>query len=168
MTARISFANGIEGRHVLLALVVFFGVMFVVNGIFVYFAVSTFSGGDTSDPYRKGLNYNETLEAAARQEERGWQTNVAYDDKTGRLELHFTDKNAIPVTGLGIRAKLSRPATDKEDRHVVLAETGPGVYAAAVDLAPGLWVISVASREGRKSHAATYRLKRRLFVAEAP
>jgi nitrogen fixation protein FixH len=168
VTARASFARGIEGRHVLLALVAFFGVMFIVNGIFVYFAVSTFSGGDTSDPYRKGLNYNDTLKAAVRQEERGWQSNVAYDDKTGWLELRFTDKNAAPITGLGIRAKLSRPATDKEDRHIVLTETGQGVYAAAVVLAPGLWVISVASREGGKSQGAVYRLKRRLFVAEAP
>jgi len=66
-----SFAKGIEGRHVLMALIGFFGVMFLVNGIFVYFAVATFSGGDTSDPYRKGLHYNETLQAADRQAERG-------------------------------------------------------------------------------------------------
>ena len=35
--------------------------------------LATFSGGDTSDPYRKGLHYNETLAAAERQAERGWQ-----------------------------------------------------------------------------------------------
>ena len=104
--------------------------MFVVNAIFVYFALTTFSGGDTSDPYRKGLHYNDTLRAAERQAERGWQTDVAYDGKTGRLELSFLDKNAAPITGLTINGKLSRPATDKEDRHVVLAETSQGIYAA--------------------------------------
>lgn len=55
--------KGIDGRHVLLGLVAFFGVMFVVNAIFVYFAVATFSGGDTSNPYQKGLHYDQMLEA---------------------------------------------------------------------------------------------------------
>ena len=65
-------AKGIEGRHVLIGLVAFFGVMLVANGIFVYYALETFAGGDTSDPYRKGMHYNETLAEAARQDERGW------------------------------------------------------------------------------------------------
>jgi nitrogen fixation protein FixH len=164
MTARTSLAKGIDGRHVLWALIGFFGVMFIVNAIFVYAAVTTFSGGDTSDPYRKGLNYNETLKADERQAERGWRTDIAYDEKTRRLELSFLDKNAAPVTGLTINGKLSRPATDREDRHVVLAETSQGIYTATVELAPGLWVLSAASRKG----GSLYRLKRRLFVAEMP
>jgi len=164
MMARTSLAKGIDGRHVLWALIGFFGVMFIVNAIFVYAAVTTFSGGDTSDPYRKGLNYNQTLKADERQAERGWRTDIAYDEKTRRLELSFLDKNAAPITGLTINGKLSRPATDREDRHVVLAETSQGVYAADVELAPGLWVLSAASRKG----SSLYRLKRRLFVAETP
>jgi nitrogen fixation protein FixH len=161
-------AEGLQGRHVLLALGAFFGVMFVVNGIFVYAAMTTFSGGDTSDPYRKGLNYDATLKADERQAERGWQTGLDYDAKTKKLALSFVDKGAAPVTGLTIRAKLSRPATDKEDRHLVLAETSPGVYAAAIDLAPGLWILSVASRTQGGHPGGLYRLKRRLFVAETP
>ena len=64
MSKRVWLANGIEGRHVLMGLIAFFGVMLLANGIFVYFAVATFSGGDTSNAYRKGLNYNDTLAAA--------------------------------------------------------------------------------------------------------
>jgi nitrogen fixation protein FixH len=168
MTARTSPANGIAGRHVLWGLIGFFGVIFAVNALFVYVAEETFSGGDTSDPYRRGLNYNATLKAAERQVERGWQTDVAYDDKTGRLELSFLDKSALTITGLGIKATLSRPATDREDRRVAMVETSPGVYAANVTLAPGLWVLSVASRKAGAGHGTAYRLKRRLFVAETP
>ena len=168
MTPTAGRVEGLQGRHVLLALCVFFGVMFVVNGIFVYAAITTFSGGDTSDPYRKGLNYNATLKADERQAERGWQTDLAYDTKTRRLQLSFLDMQAAPVSGLNIRAKLSRPATDKEDRHIVLAETSQGVYAAAIDLAPGLWILSVSSRTSGTHTGGLYRLKRRLFVPETP
>jgi nitrogen fixation protein FixH len=168
MTARASSAKGIEGRHVLWGLIGFFGVMFIVNAIFVYLALATFSGGDTSNPYRKGLHYNDTLKAQERQTERGWQTEVEYDDKTRQLRLSFLDKTAAPITGLRIDAKLSRPATDREDRRIDLAEVSQGVYAATVDLAPGLWVISVSSRKGGERSSSAYRLKRRLFVADKP
>jgi len=168
MTARASSPKVLEGRHVLWGLIGFFGVMFFVNAIFVYFALSTFSGGDTSDPYRKGLHYNDTLKAQERQTERGWQTEVEYDDKTRQLRLSFLDKTAAPITGLRIGARLSRPATDREDRRIDLAEMSQGVYAATVDLAPGLWVISVASRKGGERSGGAYQLKRRLFVADRP
>jgi nitrogen fixation protein FixH len=168
MTARASSPKVLEGRHVLWSLIGFFGVMFIVNAIFVYFALSTFSGGDTSDPYRKGLHYNDTLRAQERQTERGWQTEVEYDDKTRQLRLSFLDRTAAPITGLRIGARLSRPATDREDRRIDLAEMSQGVYAATVDLAPGLWVISVASRKGGERSGGAYQLKRRLFVADRP
>jgi nitrogen fixation protein FixH len=168
MTARTTLAKGIEGRHVLWGLCGFFGVIFAVNAIFVYAAEKTFSGGDTSDPYRKGLNYNATLRASERQAERGWQTDIAYDAKTGRLALNFVDKSALPITGLGVNATLSRAATDQEDRRVVMVETSPGVYAATVNLAPGLWVLSAASHKAGAGHGTAYRLKRRLFVTETP
>jgi nitrogen fixation protein FixH len=158
----------LEGRHVLMALIGFFGVMFIANGIFVYFALATFSGGDTSDPYRKGLHYDETLGEAERQMERGWRTEVHYDDKKGRLLLSFLDKSAEPVTGLHVGVTFSRPATDKDDRSVDLAEVSQGVYAADVQLAPGLWVISVDSNGGGEARDSLYRLKQRLFVADRP
>ncbi len=158
----------LKGRHVLLVLSVFFGVMFIVNGIFVYFALSTFSGGDTSNPYQKGLHYNDALEADERQAERGWQTDVAYDGKAGQLRVSLLDKAAAPVSGLRVAVRLSRPATSKDDRHLRLKEVTPGVYEADVGLAPGLWVFAMASREADQGRESSYRLKQRLYVPEQP
>ena len=158
----------LEGRHVLMSLIGFFGVMLIANGIFVYFALATFSGGDT-DPYRKGIHYDQTLQEAERQKALGWRTEVQYDDEKGRLQLSFLDKMAAPVTGLRVAAALSRPATDREDRSVDLAEMSQGVYAADVQLAPGLWVISIeSSGGGGEARDSLYRLKQRLFVADRP
>lgn len=168
MTRMGWLADGLNGRHVLMALVAFFGVMLVANGIFVYFAVATFSGGDTSNAYRKGLNYNETLAAAERLAARGWQSQIAYDDRAGRLSVSVRDREEAPVTGLSIEAALSRPATAQEDQAVGLIEAEPEVYAAEVKLAPGLWVISVAPTEASDASEPVYRLKHRLFVADRP
>ena len=168
MTGEGWFTKELKGRHVLLVLSVFFGVMFIVNGIFVYFALSTFSGGDTSNPYQKGLHYNDALEADERQAERGWQTDVAYDGKAGQLRVSLLDKAAAPVSGLRVAVRLSRPATSKDDRHLRLKEVSPGIYEADVGLAPGLWVFVMASREADQGRESSYRLKQRLYVPEQP
>ena len=159
------FANGIEGRHVLMGLVAFFGVMFVANGLLVYYALGTFSGGDRPDPYRSGLNYNETIAAAERQAALGWQADVAYDTGAQRVTLRFVDEADAPVTELDLEATLTRPATNREDRTLRFRESAPGVYVSDVVLEPGGWVLSVVS----SAHAdgePLHRLKTRLFVEE--
>lgn len=167
MSDRARLADGLKGRHVLLALTCFFGVMFVVNGIFAYYALSTFAGGDTSDPYGKGLHYNDTLAEAARQDAQDWHAELAYDRGAGRLSLALRDKGGRELTGLVVEATLGRPATDKQDMAVKLGEMLPGVYAAIMQLAPGQWVVTTAA-DDPAAPGALYRLKQRLFVPEKP
>jgi nitrogen fixation protein FixH len=168
MTNEGWFTQELRGRHVLVVLCAFFGVMFVVNGIFVYLALSTFSGGDTSNPYGKGLHYNEMLKADERQAERGWQTAVAYDARARQLRISLIDKAAEPVSGLHVAVMLSRPATSKDDRHLRLREVSQGVYAADVGLAPGVWVVAMASRGEDEKRRSAFRLKQRLYIPDNP
>ncbi len=161
------FADGIAGRHVLMGLVVFFGVMLIANGLFVYFALSTFTGSD-SDPYRRGLHYNDTLAAAERQTDKGWQSALSYDAAKRRLLLGLTDGKSRPVTGLQIKAVVGRPVTDKEDRALDLQEQASGVYTAEVELSPGQWVISAATPDEPESGEPAYQLKQRLSVGVTP
>lgn len=156
------FANGIEGRHVLLGLIAFFGVMLAANSLLVYYAVDTFSGGDRPDPYRSGINYNDTIAAAERQDALGWRTKITYDDRRERLTLRFVDQGETPVAGLDLVGTVSRPATNREDREVAFREVARGLYATDVTLGPGAWVISAAADD------PIYRLKRRLFVGARP
>jgi nitrogen fixation protein FixH len=161
------FANGIEGRHVLMGLIAFFGVMALANAALVYYALSTFSGGDRPDPYRSGLNYNETIAADQRQAALGWQATLTYDEAKRRLTLRFVDEASQPVSGLKLDATLSRAVTDKDDRAVDFTEIEAGVYAADLALAPGAWVFSLASN-GAGEGDPVFRLKRRLVVGERP
>ena len=52
----------LKGWHVLLMLVGFFGFMFVVNGIFLWAAITSFPGEDEQKSYMQGLHYNEIAE----------------------------------------------------------------------------------------------------------
>ncbi len=168
MSERSWFQRGLQGRHVLIGLVAFFGVMLVANGIFLYYALTTFGGGDTSDPYRKGLHYNDTIAEAARQDEQGWSAQLTYGADGGALALTLSDREGRPVSGLHFSATASRPATDKSDIAARFSEAGTGTYQAELRLAPGQWVVQLRSDELSRDGGPAYRLKQRLFVAQSP
>lgn len=167
MSTAARFPRTVTGRHVLLGLIAFFGVMFLANGLLVYYAVSTFSGGDRPDPYRSGLNYNETLAEDERQAALGWDARAGYDGKAQRLTLQFTDSAEAPVSGLSITGTLARPAENWEDRPIAFREWSEGVYVSDMALEPGNWVLSVESAES-KDGPTVHRLKKRLIVPEGP
>ncbi|MEM7398056.1 MAG: FixH family protein [Pseudomonadota bacterium] len=157
----------LRGRHVLIGLFIFFGIMFVANGFLVYYAVSTFSGGDRPNPYRSGLNYNETIAESAAQAALGWSTTTDYDGNAGRLTLSFKDSAATPVTGLNLSGTLGRPATTQGERDLIFREWREGVYLSDVTLAPGNWILTVESSK-EEVGSPVYRLKERLIVTEGP
>ncbi len=132
----------IDGRHVLAAFIAFFGVMLAANGVFVYFALSTFGGVGTEDAYRKGLDYNATLGEANAQATLGWQPALSLDAATGTLTLKVADSSGKPITGLRVTGLLMRPATNAADRKLEnFEEKTGGVYVARLDaLEQGAWI----------------------------
>lgn len=155
----------ITGPMVLAGMIAFFAVVFAVNGVFAWLALSSFPGVDTPDAYRKGVNYSETLAADRAQRALGWLTSVEWRDggtARGTLVLRISDADGAAVSGVSAGVTLRRPVTEKADRRATLAETAPGTYEAAVVLpGAGNWdaVIEIA-RDG----AALYRLRERIVV----
>ncbi len=154
----------IEGRHVLIWLLVFFGVMLLANGIFLYYAVGTFNGFETADAYRKGLTYNERIAEDTAQSVQGWQPAARYEEERGELIVTVRDAQGRGVAGLSISGEVRRPATDRDDRPVILHETAPARYAAAFELAAGQWILLARIVEPGTSGARMHRFKQRFSV----
>lgn len=156
----------LTGRAVLIALLGFFGVMFLVNGIFTYFAVTTFNGLVTEGSYRKGLQYDKQLAAEAAQERLGWTADLQLAGEGRSLHLTVTDDDGRPVAGRLVRVQVGRPATDKFDRSLRLAETAPGLYTGDIALpGAGNWLASLEVLEGYGEAArVVYRMKKRLWL----
>ena len=110
-------SSGLTGRHVLWSLIAFFGLIFAVNGYFLYAAISTYSGVVANEPYRKGLEYNQRIAADARQHELGWTESLDIAATRDTLMLDLKDKNGLP--GSASRASgRSRPPVDQQaGRH---------------------------------------------------
>ncbi len=153
----------LTGRHVLIGILTFFGVIFAVNGVMTYFALSTFSGLAVDDAYRKGLRYNQQIAAADAQTAKGWQGELIYRDGSGILSLTLVDKAELPLRNLRVEGVLGRPASAQEDRAIAFVQTGPGVYEATVGLlSGGQWSARLSAYQD--SGTFPYIIERRLWV----
>jgi len=177
MTGSQFFPNGFSGRHMLLFLSVFFGMMFLVNGIFLYYAVTTFNGLSTDDAYRKGLHYNERIGEGVAQSKLGWTSSIKVDPKLEFLTLKLADKNGAPLRGAQLDAELSRPASDRFDITLKMVERAPGTYVTVLNagredgVALGNWVFKLnvyeAGNEAAEGAAKIiYRMKNRIWLTQ--
>ena len=162
-TARSSLGRVLTGRQVLLGFLAFFGVIFAVNGFFLYAALSTHSGVVSVEPYRKGLAYNDRIAADQRQADIGW-TAVLQVSENGHTELSLTDRSKIAVQGRIVTASFDRPATPQLAKTVTLVEAAPGRYSStSAVLAPGNWVANVEVRDAAGQEPA-FRMRKRLWL----
>ncbi|MBF0611178.1 MAG: FixH family protein [Magnetococcales bacterium] len=134
--------QGVNGW--LIALFVFFGVIFVANGIFIYLGVSTWNGVATPDHYRQGLKFNQVISAQEEQEKLGWQGGLNKETTPQGLKLTFAlqDRQGKPVTGLQGKGTLYRPVKEGYDLPLVLREEAPGIYQQIIQPPlPGWWEV---------------------------
>lgn len=145
----------ITGRTVLAICLGAFAVVLAANLTLLFSATGTFPGLVVKNSYVAGVGWDARAEA---QRALGWQTVVAYRD--GALALSVTGPDGAGVEGLAPELVVGRPATSAEDRRLsATAGAEPGRYAAAVELAPGLWRVAIATTaaDGRR-YAATAEL----------
>ncbi len=141
----------ISGRHVLYMMLGFFATVTAVNLVFVFFALSGFSGLDTEDAYQKGLAYNETLQAADAQRALGWSAALEgrlTEGGPAPLRLSYRDAAGRPLDGMTVRAEIRRPVKEGHDFVADLLPLGPGIYGADVAVAlKGQWDIRVTATD---------------------
>lgn len=134
----------ITGRHVLIALLAFFGIVVGVNLVFVHLALDSWTGLTDRDSYRTGLSWNRTLERSAAQKSLGWTVDVASRTErtaqAGELRLEVTltlsDRAGRPLTGLALSGEARHPVLETNDRAIAFVETGGGRYVGTAVL-PG-------------------------------
>lgn len=150
------------GRTVLIWLLGFFGLVFVVNGAFIYYAEHSFPGLSATNAYEAGLDYNRVLEAADEQRLLGWHVELSVEPQTRSLILNVHDEKNIPLDGLTAVAELRRPAEATDDRQANFAATGQGIYRAdGVLSAAGTWNATLHIQRAERDE---YILEQRLSV----
>lgn len=128
--------------------VAFFAVIALLDGFFVYKAISTQTGVVTENSYEKGLDYNHVIEAAKAQPD--MKNTITYEDGTLTWQLPIEDATAS--------AFIVRPIQDGHDFEITLQHFGNGVYKASPDLPmKGLWTARLSAKwDQNKQFRATH------------
>jgi len=144
----------LTGRAVLIWILGFFGLVFVVNGVLVQAATSTFGGLETASSYKAGLMFKDDMASAERQANLHWKVDGKLTrDKSGEAMLDVTvrDDKGAPVTGLSGTARLAHPATSRLDHDVTLSALGAGALHGEVAAPAGQWELVIdLNRDGER------------------
>lgn len=156
--------SGLRGIHVLGIFLGFFLAVFVVDGFFIYQAVSTFGGIETPDAYKKGVAYNDAIAKDEQQSRLGWTDEVSIVGAPQRLRVALHGRDGAAVARKRLVATIGRPATDRFDATLDLSETAAGVYEAALPVAAeGTWIVDLNAYDGSAPEPA-YQARRRLWI----
>ncbi len=120
----------LTGKHVIYWVIGFFAVIFIANGFFVYYAVSTFRGEDSMHPYQQGIDYNQTLAERRAQAASGWTAEI--DLEEGRLELKIRNGDGTYIPGLKVTGVLKHPTETDLDIPLTFAQTEANTYIVSI------------------------------------
>jgi len=133
----------LTGRMVLFMLVVFFGVVFGVNGLLMRLAIQTLPGTEVDSAYSASLAYEKEIAAARDQDARAWKVNAHVQrgaDGGATVQVEARDNKGLPMAGLTFQGRFERPTDRRADQPVGLTDLGGGVYrGSAALIAPGQW-----------------------------
>jgi nitrogen fixation protein FixH len=108
----------------------------LVNGLLVWFALTTFTGVTVSRAYERGRGYDLVLAEAARQDALGWRGDITLE--AGVLRLAMQDSSQQPLHGR-VEGVLQRPLEGVEV-PLGFTATGHGRFAARLEpLRAGQW-----------------------------
>ena len=142
----------LTGRTILIYTLAFFGVVMGVNGIMIKLAIDTLPGTEVDSAYAASLAYNAEIRASHDQNARGWRVvgHVERSPDGGAvITIEARDGGRVPLTGLAIAARLSRPTDKRGDRVIAVSEREAGIYGGRTsDVAPGQWDLVLEATSG--------------------
>lgn len=142
---------------------VFFGVIFIMNGIMIYIANTSWTGLDTDNAYQKGLNYNKQLSQKEQQNASGWQAEITFkktnNKQTGNLYVGISTAEGNPVENVSAIIKIQRPTNSEFDTEYAFETRSDGIFDWPISFPlEGQWDIKVEVMKEEQIFKAEKRL----------
>lgn len=133
----------LNGWWVFTAFALFFGVIVLVNSVYITMALRSHSGVVTEDAYRKGLAFNEKLEQARNQPE--ILNELRFENNILRWKI--ADKTGLAIDNAGVTAEFMRPVKAGNDFNAQLHHDGNGIYSIKPDFpVKGSWKVILSAK----------------------
>jgi nitrogen fixation protein FixH len=149
------------GRHMLLLVVGFFGVVVAVNVMMAFAASTTWTGLVVPNSYVASQEFQSKADAARAQRDLGWHATLSLGG--GRIVLSVLDLKGTPAVLGDVLVQVSRPVGGRDDQVLDLERGGDGSYAAPLLLAKGVWDVRVIAP---KTSAGPFELHERVRIGE--
>lgn len=134
-------ATAFTGRHMLITMIAFFGVVVGVNLLMARFAVGTFGGTVVANSYVASQHFNDWLAEGRRQAALGWQVSAARGADS-HLKVTALDRATLPLTGLTIAAEARHPLGREKPITLALQADGDH-YRSTQPLPAGRWIVAL-------------------------
>jgi len=131
------------GRHMLLIMVAFFGVIIAVNLTMAFMARRSWTGIVVENTYVASQEFNANAAEGRAQAALGWRSELEIAGGTVRYRL--LDRSGAPVHSDDVTARFRHPAYESADREAVLVPDADGSFSAPVELPDGQWIVSTAA-----------------------
>jgi len=135
------------GRHFLLIMVAFFGVIISVNVTMAVYANTSWTGFVVRNSHVAGLEFNRKSREHRAQAALGWKSALSGAGGTFRFTL--VDAEGNPVALKAGTASFRRPVSDAEDATVTMAPASGGALDAPLTLRDGAWIVDIEADAGR-------------------
>ncbi len=137
--------TGFTGRHMLLTMLGFFGVIVSVNITMAVMSATSWTGLVVTNSYVASQEFEEKRLAHVAQQEAGWRSGFAFDGATARLSV--IDAAGAPRWLGVVEARFHRPVGGHDDQDLVLERQADGSYSAPLQLGAGVWDVEIFAAE---------------------
>lgn len=151
-------------RWIPASFVLFFIGLAGLEGVLITLSVNSFTGLSETDPYRRGLDYNQTIAARERDHALGWRVSVGFEPEgalRGLVKVAARDAAGSELKGARISGTAEHPVGGREPVKIAFGalESGSAEGLLAVD-APGRWFLRVRIEDNGDS----VERKREIFI----
>ncbi len=139
-------ATGFTGRHMLLTMLGFFGVIIGVNVTMAVFARSSWTGLVVENTYVASQQFNTKIAETRAQAALGWKGAFALREHRASYTLRDRDGRFIELSGVTLTFK--RPMDGRQDQRFVLERDAGSAYATPLTVADGVWLVEIEADAG--------------------
>jgi len=145
MTSKTKSQGRFTGKHMLIIMVAFFGVIVTVNFTMATFAARTWTGLVVQNSYVESQRYNAKLENARQQSALGWVGTLSPSGSGVEFALKTREGGLVAADRISVVFR--RPATEALDRSIVLVKNGNS-FTGDIGLDNGRWSAEVEVFKG--------------------
>ena len=150
----------LTGKHVLLIMFTFFGIIIAVNMMMATLASKSWTGLVVKNSYVASQKFNIELKEAKEQAASGIHSELRYNNQV--LVFLLKDADGETLAAENLTAEIGRPAFEQADQELSFLRNAEDSYKLIIQLEPGIWMIKITGQTSNES----YRRDARIYVDE--